>query len=103
MDWLIDAINRMLTFFYTLFLSLLDALYDLVLLVIEGLLSVVKLLVDGVMVSLSAIPMPESVPLPAGVAWVCSQIGVPQMLVIISAALLVRVSLQLIPFVRLGS
>ncbi|ODS04738.1 hypothetical protein [Vibrio scophthalmi] len=103
MDWFIEAMNRVLAFFYSLVLTILDALYDMVCLVADKLLSVVNVLVSGVMASLSAIPIPDVIPLPSGVAWVASQVGVPQMIVIITGALIVRVTLQLIPFVRLGS
>lgn len=103
MDWLLEAFNRMLAFFYSLFLSLIDALYDLLCLIFDTLLSVVSLALTGVVKSISAIPMPDILPLPSGVAWVASQVGVPQMLAMITGALIVRVTLQLIPFVRLGS
>ncbi len=103
MEWVIDSINRVLAFLYSLLLTIIDALYDIVCLVADKLLLVVNSLVSGVMTSLSAIPIPDVVPLPSGIAYVASQVGVPQMIIIITGALIVRVTLQLIPFVRLGS
>lgn len=103
MDWLIEAFNRILAFLYSLVLTIIDALYDLVCLVADTLLSAVNKLVSGVLATLSAIPIPDIIPLPSGVAWVASQVGVPQMILIISSALVVRMLLRLIPFVRLGS
>ncbi|WP_260261721.1 VSK receptor [Vibrio intestinalis] len=103
MGWITDLVNKIMEFFYSLFLSLIDAIKDIVAYVFDQFLSVTNALVDGVIVSLSAIPMPETLPLPSGVSWVMSQIGVPQMLVMVSASLVVRLLLQLIPFVRLGS
>lgn len=103
MDWITDAINKILEFFYALFRALIDALKDIAGFVFDQLLTVVNKLLESILASLSAIPMPDNLPLPAGVSWVLSQIGVPQMLVIVSSALIIRVLLQLIPFVRLGS
>jgi len=103
MDWLIEAIQRVLAFFYSLFLSLLDALYDLVCKIFDVFMIAVAELISGVIAFLGAIPIPEVVPLPSGVAWVASQLGAPQMIIIVSGALTVRLLLQLIPFVRLGS
>ncbi|MDN3683274.1 VSK receptor [Vibrio sinaloensis] len=103
MDWLIDALNGMLAFMYRLLMTLVDAISDLVSIIVDSVLSVVNTLISGILATLSAIPIPEVVPLPSGVAWVASQVGVPQMIIIISASLVIRLSLQLIPFVRLGS
>ncbi|NRB69763.1 MAG: VSK receptor [Vibrio sp.] len=103
MDWLIEAIQRVLAFFYSLFLSLLDALYDLVCKIFDVFMSAITELISGVIAFFGAIPIPDIVPLPSGVAWVASQVGAPQMIIIVSSALIVRLLLQLIPFVRLGS
>ncbi|RBW67242.1 VSK receptor [Vibrionales bacterium C3R12] len=103
MEWLIDAFNRILAFLYSLVLTIIDALLDLVCIVFDSLLKVVNTFISTILGTLSAMPIPEVVPLPSGVSWVASQVGVPQMIIIITAALVVRLSLQLIPFVRLGS
>ena len=103
MGWLIEAIQRALAFFYSLLLSLIEALYDLVCKIFDVFMAAVTQLISGVIDFLGVIPIPEVVPLPSGVAWVASQLGAPQMIIIVSTALIVRLLLQLIPFVRLGS
>jgi hypothetical protein len=103
MDWLINAFNRILAFLYSLVLTIIDAISDIFAYLFDSMLKAVDLIISAVMTSLSAIPIPDTVPLPSGVAWVASQLGVPQMIVMITACLVIRVGLQLIPFVRLGS
>ena len=103
MEWLITAFNKMLAFLYSCVLTIIEAFYDMFCLIADILLKVVSSLVSSALSAFSAIPIPSSVPLPSGVAWVASQCGVPQILLIITGALVIRVGLQLIPFVRLGS
>jgi hypothetical protein len=103
MDWIIETVQRILAFLYSLFVSLLEALYDLVCLIADKIMQGVSELMSLVISFFGVIPIPEIVPLPSGVAWVASQLGAPQMIILVSGALIVRMLLQLIPFVRLGS
>jgi len=86
-----------------IFTSLFTMLKDVFLWVIDQLLSLSTMLLGGV--DLSAITQNFSVfqEIPEDVLNILGLLGFAQCMVIIGAAILIRITLQLIPFVRLGS
>lgn len=103
-DWIVDLFNTLLDFLYRLVLSLVDMLSDMLLGLFEQILEIGKGLISLISDMLAPVDISQYMTgLPSGVAWVMSQIGLPQALVIIITAITIRIILQLIPFVRLGS
>lgn len=103
-EWITDLFNTLIEFLYRLVLSLVDMLSDMFLALFEQMLEAAKGLIGLISDMLAPVDISQYLTgLPSGVAWVMSQIGLPQALVIIITAITIRLILQLIPFVRLGS
>lgn len=103
-DWVVDLFNKLLDFLYRLVLSLVTMISDMLLALFEQILEVGKGLIALISDMFSPVDISQYLTgLPSGVAWVMSQIGLPQAMVIIITAITIRLILQLIPFVRLGS
>ncbi|MCQ1056923.1 DUF2523 family protein [Photobacterium sp. DNB23_23_1] len=103
-DWIVDLFNILLDFLYKLVLSLVDMLIDSVYFILEQLLVVGKGLISLISDMLAPVDLSEYMTgFPPSVSWVLGQIGLPQALGIIITAITIRLILQLIPFVRLGS
>jgi len=101
---LTEFFNAIADFFYSLFLSLMEALKDLVFWIFEMLLDLVTGALSGLSAMLGQLDVSQYMgSVPPTVAWVFIQAGIPNALAIISTAIGIRLLLQLIPFVRLGS
>lgn len=99
-----DIYLAITNFFYKLFLTLLTALKDLFFWALETLFNAVTHLLSGISDLFSQMDVSSYMTaIPSQVAWVFIQVGLPNALVIISSAIGIRLILQLIPFVRLGS
>ena len=91
-------------FFEKLIRSLWDLLTDFFLFVFELCLEIVTFILSGIGSLLSFFdPTNYLTALPADVLAVASAVGIGEASSIVVMSLLVRLSLQLIPFVRLGS
>jgi len=101
---LTDFFDGIAVFFYRLFLTLITALKDLFLWALESVFSAVTYLLSGLTGLFGQMDVSSYMSaIPSQVAWVFVQVGLPNALVIISSAIGIRLILQLIPFVRLGS
>lgn len=104
MSWITDLFNKLLSFLYSLLLSLVDMLKDLLLWAFEQIFEAIKILLSWVMGIFEPVDIGQYLTsIPPNIAWVMSAVGLPQCLSIIIAAITIRMILQLIPFTRLGS
>ncbi|MCW8329401.1 DUF2523 domain-containing protein [Photobacterium sp. SDRW27] len=103
-DWIVDLYNTLLIYLSNLVVSLVTMISDMLLALFEQMLVAAKGLISLISDMLSPIDISQYLSgLPPSVAWVMSQIGLPQALAMIITAITIRLLLQLIPFVRLGS
>lgn len=103
-DWIVTLFNSCLNFIFRLLMTAFVLLSDLIISVFSIVLSFVKTVLDTVLSAFGAFDVSQYFSwLPADAVNVMSLIGLPNMLSMIVAALGIRVILQLIPFVRLGS
>jgi len=85
-------------------LTVYDVFKDLLYFILETLLEVVQLILNGLGSMFDAINLAQYVSsIPPDVANIMGLIGIGQAVSLIIAAISIRVVLQLIPFVRLGS
>lgn len=104
MDWIVDLYNKFTGFLYSLFMSLFDMLKDVIYWAIEMVLDLAMVLLDGAMALLQPMDISEYLTaIPPSMSWVFITIGLPNAMVIVSTAYMIRITLQLIPFTRLGS
>ncbi len=104
MEWLVELYNISMSFIYSLFLSIPQMAKDLFFWIIEQLLSVMEWAANLVLNLFAPIDVSQYLTaIPPNISWVFSQIGLPNCLFIIGTAIIIRLTLQLIPFVRLGS
>ncbi|WP_434998676.1 DUF2523 family protein [Vibrio scophthalmi] len=104
MSWITDLFNKLISFLYSLILSLVEMIKDVFLWAMEEIFKAVKLLLSTVFGLFDPVDIGQYLDnIPPNVAWVMSAVGLPQCLTIIIAAITVRILLQLVPFTRLGS
>lgn len=104
MEWLVELFNIVMSFIYSLFLSIPQLFKDLFFWIVDQLLLVMKWAADMVLALFAPIDVSQYLTaIPSNVAWVFMTIGLPNCLLIIGTAIVIRLTLQLIPFVRLGS
>lgn len=105
----VDKIDQVIDWFFTLIPRLVAALFtmlkDVFLWCFEQILSLVSSLLDGIAGwdSIIATAANVWVGIPSSVVTVLNSIGLGTALGLIGVAVLIRIALQLIPFVRLGS
>lgn len=105
----VDKIDSFIDWFFLLIPNLVKAflvmLKDLFLWSLEQILSLAKSLIDGITGFDAIVSQAATIwaGVPADVMVVLQTIGLGSALAIIAAAILIRLALQLIPFVRLGS
>lgn len=103
-EWITDLFNTLISFLYSLLLSAITMFEDLIFGIYESMLAVGEGLIATINLMLSPIDISQYMTgFPSGVSWVLAQVGAPQAMGIIIVAITVRLFLQLIPFVRLGS
>ncbi len=99
-----DIYNAITVFFYRLFITFITALKDLFFWALESIFQAVLYLLSGISGMFGQMDVSSYMSsIPSQVAWVFVQIGLPNAMVIIATAIGIRLILQLIPFVRLGS
>ena len=104
MEWLVDLFNRCISFIYSLFLSLPQIFKDIFWYGIEQSIVMMKWALSFILLLLEPMDVSQYLTaIPPNVAWVFIQIGLPNCLAIIGSAIVIRMTLQLIPFTRLGS
>ena len=104
MDWIVDLFNKLIEFLYRLIISLVDMIKDVFIWALDEILTLCQSLIDWVFGFFEPMDISQYLTsIPSEVSWVLSAIGLPQAMTIILASLVVRLLLQLIPFVRLGS
>lgn len=103
-QWLIDFGNWLLDILKTMANTILTMAKDAMLFIFEQMLILITFILDGMAALFSGLDITSYMSgIPSGTAWVLSQIGIGQALSMIIAAITIRFTLQLIPFVRLGS
>lgn len=99
-----DAVQAILDFFYALFLSLVDLLKDLLFFVLETLFTIVIALVSLVGNGFESLnPLQYFSAIPDETKAFMAMAGFNECMSILVGAISIRIILQLIPFVRLGS
>ena len=99
-----DLYHEFTNFFYRLFLTLITVLEDLFFWIINTIFNGVVHVLSGLSNLFGQMDVSSYISsVPSQVSWVFIQVGLPNALLIISSAIGIRLILQLIPFVRLGS
>ncbi|MGF1863503.1 DUF2523 family protein [Photobacterium profundum] len=102
-SWITELWEQFKVFMLNIVYTIKDMLSDLIISIVAVFLSFIDSALDSVMSLLSPIDFQQYINLPSNVVGVLAMIGIPQCLGIIAVALSVRLTMQLIPFVRLGS
>lgn len=103
-QWLIDFGNWLLDILKTLANTLLTMMKDVFLFAFEQVMILITFILDGMGALFEGLDFTHYMTgIPSGTAWVMSQIGIGQATTMIIGAITIRMLLQLIPFVRLGS
>lgn len=104
LNWLAERWNDLVTLFLSLLLSIWDMFVDLVCFVLEQFLDLAVGILEGLGSTLSSFSILNYInALPAEMINIMSLIGIGEASSIIVSAILIRITLQLIPFTRLGS
>lgn len=104
LDWLAQRWNDFLDLCLSVLLSLWDMINDLICYVLESAFNAIYLIVDGIGGAFSSFGLVQYLGmLPDEMINIMSLVGANEASAIIVSAVIVRLVLQLIPFVRLGS
>ena len=104
LDWLANRFNDLIDFLWLLVLSFFDMLKDFFIWIMELILDAALLLMDGLSGLLDGLSTVGTFgALPPETMHMLSTLGLSEALGMIVTALSIRLLLQLIPFVRLGS
>ena len=104
LDWLADTWNDLQTFLYSLVLTVQDIMKDIGIFFFESFLDVSLLAINGLDSFFSGLDVASYInSLPSEVSYYASALGLSQAMGMIIIAITIRMLLQLIPFVRLGS
>lgn len=91
-------------FFYSIALSIKEMFGDLFIWVFDSLLAIVALVLGGISMSLDTLNVTQYInAIPPDVKNVMALAGIDTAMSMITASILIRLTLQIIPFVRLGS
>ncbi|EGR3108323.1 VSK receptor [Vibrio parahaemolyticus] len=103
-DWIVIQFETLVNAIYNVYVSIKNVLFDIPPWILDQVLTLANTLLTSVLSILEPIDISQYLgALPSEVSWTLSMVGIPQCLVIISTAIVVRLLLQLIPFTRLGS
>ena len=103
-DWLAGRWNAFVDFLWQLVLSVFDMLKDLFFWVLEQLFNVGLLILDGMGSMLTGLDVASYwSEIPPETAYILTATGFSQAIGVIITALMIRFTLQMIPFVRWGS
>ncbi len=104
MQWLSDMLRGVIEAIQNFFGSISELVKDIFYWFFNLFMDVVDTLLQGVVSLLEPVDISQYMSgFPSEAAWVLGQVGVPQALGMIGTSLIVRLTLQLIPFTRLGS
>lgn len=104
LDWFANRWNDFVDFLWRIVLSVFDMLKDLFIWILEALMDLAILLIDGISYLFDGLATVGTFgSLPPETTNMLSMLGVAEGLGLIVTALTIRLLLQLIPFVRLGS
>ncbi|MGF1904681.1 DUF2523 family protein [Aliivibrio salmonicida] len=104
MEWLVELFNIVMSLMFSLFLSIPRMLKDLFFWVLDQFLTFAEWLGNLILGLFAPIDVSQYLTaIPPNVSWVFMMIGLPNCLIIIGTAIVIRLTLQTIPFVRLGS
>lgn len=103
-EWLKNFGNWLLDILKTMANTLLTMAKDAMLFIFEQMMILITFILNGMGALFDGLDITSYIAgIPSGTAWVLSQIGIGQALSMIIGAITIRIMLQLIPFVRLGS
>lgn len=103
-DWLKEAWDSFVDFLWMLVLSIFDAIKDVFLWFFDSIMNLVIFIIDTLGDGLSSLDITQYLTaLPDETRQILYLTGVSDAIVILTTALLIRLLLQLIPFVRFGS
>ncbi len=104
LDWLVDRWNDFLDITYRLVLTVFDALKDLLFWLVESLFDLVIFVIDGMGSMFNGLDFTQYInALPPDTKQMLALTGISDAMTMVVACILIRILLQLIPFVRLGS
>ncbi|MDW6004440.1 DUF2523 family protein [Vibrio mangrovi] len=104
LNWFVNRWNDLIDIIFSVFLDVWNFLVDIFCFLFETIFNVVISLVSGLGTALSSVSVPQYLTfLPESMLNVMSIVGINEASVIIVTALIIRFTLQLIPFIRLGS
>ena len=102
-QFFLDIWELVTSFVKSILLTFLDILKDFFFFIFESLLSLVILILDAVGTAFDLVNISNWINFPPEVANMIGLIGLGQAMGLIMSAIVIRISLQLIPFTRLGS
>nr|VVV04114.1 hypothetical protein AW0309160_01497 [Aliivibrio wodanis]VVV04124.1 hypothetical protein AW0309160_01507 [Aliivibrio wodanis]VVV04134.1 hypothetical protein AW0309160_01517 [Aliivibrio wodanis] len=104
MEWLVSLFNIIISFAYSSLLSIPRMFKDLFFWIVEQFLGFAEWLGNLILSLFAPIDVSQYLTsIPPNVSWVFMQLGLPNCLFIIGTAIVIRLTLQLIPFTRFGS
>lgn len=104
LDWLAETWNELQQFLYSLVLSIKTIFQDIGIYFFEKFLDVALLAINGLDRFFSGLDIASHInSLPPEVSYYASALGLSQAMSMIIVSITIRMLLQLIPFVRLGS
>lgn len=104
LDWFANTWNELQTFLYSLVLTVQDIMKDIGIFFFESFMDISLLAIDGLDSFFAGLDVASYINgLPSEVTYYASALGLSQAMGMIIIAITIRMLLQLIPFVRLGS
>ncbi|MDB2355738.1 DUF2523 family protein [Pseudoalteromonas sp.] len=104
MQWFADTWNEAKQFFYSIVLTIQEIHKDMSIWLFESFLDISLMAIQGLDVFFAGLDIATYInALPPSVSYYASALGLSQAMSMIIIALTIRLLLQLIPFVRLGS
>ena len=104
LDWFVDRWNDILDISYRLLLTVFDFLKDLLFWFVESLLDLVIFAIDGMGNMFNGLDVTQYInALPPETKQMLALTGISDAMTMVVACIFIRILLQLIPFVRLGS
>lgn len=104
LDWFVDRWNDFIDFTYRIVMTVFDALKDILFWLVDSLLDLVIFAIHGVGNMFNGLDITKYIyALPEETRQILSLIGLSDAMSMIVSCIFIRILLQLIPFVRLGS
>ena len=104
LDWFVNRWNDFVDFIYRVVLTVFDALKDILFWLVESIFDLVIFAIDGMGNMFGGLDITQYInALPDETKQVLALTGISDAMSMVVACILIRILLQLIPFVRLGS